>query len=98
MRPAPALRAAIWVAALLLIAPAHTAAQGTTASIQGTIVDDSGPLPGATIVAKDTQSGFLFESVAGADGSFTLSGLRPGTYEITVTMNQYKPQSKTVQV
>jgi hypothetical protein len=48
-----------------------TRAQGTAASIQGVIVDESGPLPGATIVAKDTQSGFVFETVAGSDGSST---------------------------
>ena len=75
-----------------------TQAQGTAASIQGVIVDETGPLPGAAIVAKDTQSGFVFETVAGSDGSFSLANLRPGTYEITVSMNQYKPQSKTVQV
>jgi hypothetical protein len=78
--------------------PSLARAQGTAASIQGTIVDEAGALPGATIVAKDTQSGFVFETVAGSDGAFSLSGLRPGTYEITVSMSQYKPQSKTVQV
>jgi outer membrane receptor protein involved in Fe transport len=89
---------AVGLAAMLAIVPASARAQGTAASIQGTIVDEGGPLPGATIVAKDTQSGFVFETVAGSDGAFSLSGLRPGTYEITVTMNQYKPQAKTVQV
>ena len=74
------------------------AAQGTTASISGIISDDHGALPGATIVAKDTQSGFTYEAVSDAQGAFNLSGLRPGTYEITVSMVQYKPQSKTVQV
>jgi hypothetical protein len=76
----------------------HAAAQGSTAAIQGVISDDTGPLPGATIVATDAQSGFTYEAVADAQGSFVLSGLRPGTYQITVSMNQYKPQSRTVQV
>jgi Carboxypeptidase regulatory-like domain/TonB dependent receptor-like, beta-barrel len=87
-----------FLASLLLALPWYAQAQSTTANIQGTIVDETGPLPGATIVAKDTQSGYLFEAVAGPDGAFTLSGLRPGTYEISVAMNQYKPQSRTVQV
>jgi Carboxypeptidase regulatory-like domain/TonB dependent receptor len=98
MRPEGSARWAALLVALVVALPWQSAAQGTTATIQGTIVDESGPLPGATIVARDTQSGFQFESVAGPDGTFSLSGLRPGTYEITVTMNQYKPQSKTVQV
>ena len=79
--------------------PAHAvSAQGTLAGIQGKVFDDSGPLPGAAVVARDTQNGFQYEAVSAADGSFTLSGLRPGTYEITVTMPQFKPQSKTLQI
>ena len=74
------------------------AAQGTTTAIQGTITDDTGPLPGASIVAKDTASGFTYEAVADSAGFFALKGLTPGTYEITVAMPQYKPQASSVQV
>jgi hypothetical protein len=84
--------------ALAVATPSSTSAQGTTASITGIIADDTGALPGATIVAKDTQSGFTYEAVSDAQGAFNLSGLRPATYEITVSMPQYKPQAKTVQV
>ncbi len=90
-----------WMVCLALVVaalPRPARAQGTSASIQGSVIDDSGPLPGATIVAKDTQSGFQHDAVTAVDGTFTLSGLRPGTYEITVTMAQFKPQSKTLQV
>jgi hypothetical protein len=92
-----------WKTSLTLIVllagtPLSAVAQGTTASISGSITDDTGPLPGATIVAKDTQSGFTYEAVSDTQGAFTLSGLRPATYEVTVSMPQYKPQAKTVQV
>ena len=83
---------------LSVVTTSLAAAQGTTASLSGIISDDHGALPGATIVAKDTQSGFTYEAVSDEQGAFNLSGLRPGTYEITVSMVQYKPQSKTVQV
>ena len=89
---------AVALAVLAIALPHAAAAQGTSASIQGTIVDEAGPLPGATIVAKDTSSGFRTKRSPASTGTFTLSGLRPGTYEITVTMNQFKPQSRTVQV
>jgi hypothetical protein len=85
-----------WLLAGGAVTPAF--AQGTTSTIQGTIADETGVLPGATIVARDVESGFRYEAVADAQGLFTLSGLRPGSYEITVTMDQYKPQAKTVQV
>jgi outer membrane receptor protein involved in Fe transport len=95
-----ATRLTAWlaIAGFVLGSPAFASAQGTTATIQGTVVDDTGPLPGVTITAKDTQSGFTHEAVSDAQGAFTLSGLRPATYEITVAMQQYKPQAKTVQV
>ena len=88
------------LAGLMLIAGCSipVAAQGTTAGIQGTITDDTGPLPGASIVAKDTGSGFTYEAFADGVGFFALKGLTPGTYEITVALPQYKPQAKTVQV
>ena len=72
--------------------------QGTTASIQGTITDSTGALPGASVTAKDTATGFTYEAVSDAQGLYRLAALRPGTYEISVIMGQYKPQSKTVQV
>jgi outer membrane receptor protein involved in Fe transport len=88
------------LAGLVLVAGASilAAAQGTTAGIQGTITDNTGPLPGASIVAKDTGSGFIYEAVADDVGFFALKGLRPATYEITVAMPQYKPQARIVQV
>jgi PPE-repeat protein len=81
-----------------LALPPRLSAQGTTAAIQGTIADATGPLPGAIITARDTQTGFSYEAVSDARGGFNLSGLRPAVYEISVAMNQYKPQAKTVQV
>lgn len=73
-------------------------AQLTTASISGTVVDQNGPIPGASIAAVNTQTGFLHETTAGNDGKFQLAGLPPGTYEITVKAEAYKPQSRTMQV
>lgn len=88
------------LAALVLLGGASTrvAAQGTTSGIQGTITDDAGVLPGVSIVAKEVGSGFTFEAVSDDGGFFSLKGLRPSNYEITVSAPQYKPQAKTVQV
>src|SRR5712691_5284085 len=81
-----------------VIAASPAAAQSTSTGIHGTVSDDSGALPGASVVARDTQNGFRYETVTDGQGFFTLSGMRPGTYEVTVAISPYKPQSKTLQL
>ena len=85
-------------AAVLLGAPWPALAQSTTATIRGVVKDETGSLPGATINARETASGFTSDTTSGADGSFTLAGLRPGSYDITVAMSQYKPAARKLQV
>ncbi|MCA1563191.1 MAG: carboxypeptidase regulatory-like domain-containing protein [Acidobacteria bacterium] len=84
------------LAVLLLGGPAQ--AQITTATVGGTVVDDTGPVPGASILALNIQSGFRRETTAGTDGKYQLGGLQPGTYEIKVSAQGFKEQTKTVQV
>lgn len=79
---------------LVLAAALPGAAQSTSATLRGTVVDDTGPMPGASIVAQESASGFTFSATTGSDGTFTLAGLRPGTYDITVSMPQYKPAAR----
>src|SRR5262245_44860295 len=73
-------------------------AQSTSATVRGVVKDDTGGLPGATITAKESTGGFTFGAVSGGDGSFVLAGLRPGTYDITVEMPQYKPAARKLTV
>jgi Carboxypeptidase regulatory-like domain/TonB dependent receptor-like, beta-barrel len=88
----------IAVTLFCLLSAATTAAQVSTATIQGTVSDATGVLPGATVTAREVSGGFTQETVSDSDGTFALAGLRPGTYEITVAVSQYKPQAKTVEV
>jgi Carboxypeptidase regulatory-like domain/TonB dependent receptor len=82
----------------VLLTPSILAAQIATSTLQGKVTDGTGVLPGATVTAREVQSGFTQEAVTDVEGSFTLPGLRPGTYEIRVAMEQFKPQTKTVEV
>lgn len=84
--------------AVVMLAPSVAGAQTTSTTITGVVTDQTGVLPGAMVTAIDTASGFRHEAVAGADGVYRLSGLSPGTYEITVATESFKPQSRTVQV
>ncbi len=92
------LVAAPALALLALLVASTAGAQATTASIAGTVGDKSGPLPGATVTAKNVQTAFVYKATAENDGTFILSGLPPGTYEITVASEAYKPQTQTVTV
>jgi hypothetical protein len=83
---------------LPLLASRTLWAQGTTASIAGTVTDKRGPLPGATVAAKNAQTAFVYRTTAGDDGSFVLAGLPPGTYDIEVYSEAYKPATQTITV
>jgi hypothetical protein len=90
---------AVFAAMLLFAGVAVTALGQTTATITGTVTDESGNMfPGATIVATNTASGFTHTANAGGDGRFTLAGLPPATYRIDVSAPSYKGSSRAVQV
>lgn len=88
--------AAVWVVSLVAAGAAN--GQVSTATIQGTVSDATGLLPGASVTAREVQSGFTSEALTATDGTFTLAGLRPGRYEIRVAVSQYKPEAKVVEV
>jgi outer membrane receptor protein involved in Fe transport len=86
--------------ALLLLAFAPAAlAQGTNATITGTVNDESGNLfPGATVTATNTANGFTHSATAGSDGRFTLAGLPAANYRIEVSAPSYRASTSEVRV
>jgi hypothetical protein len=52
--------------------------------------------PGATVVAVSTETGFTARATAGADGSYVLTGLRPGTYDISFSAPNGTPVTRRV--
>lgn len=83
---------------LITLAASPILAQTTASSIRGVVVDQSGPIAGATVEAVGTQSGFRYTATSREDGTFTLPGLQPGVYRLNVSSEAYPPQSQTVQV
>lgn len=79
-----------WVIAFALmfgtaISPAM--AQQGTAEVRGKIVDaQAGALPGVTVVVRNQDTGMFRETVAGEDGTYFVTGVQPGRYEITATL------------
>lgn len=73
-------------------------AQVATSTIRGNVTDGTAVEPGATVVARNVASGFTSRTTANAQGGYTLSGLRPGTYEITATTSENETASDTVSI
>jgi hypothetical protein len=68
------------------IAIVPAAAQTTTASIRGQVSSASGaPVAAAAVTAVSTATNQTFRAVTDQGGSYTLNGLRPGTYRVTIT-------------
>src|SRR5687767_12996853 len=76
-----AVRTALLATAFLAATPAL--AQLTTATIRGQVSTAAAPAPGAVVTARNIETGATANSTAGPDGSYVLTGLRPGTYDIS---------------
>ena len=71
-------------------------AQTTGATLQGTISDDQGGvLPGATVVIRNTDTGWTRDVVSDARGWYRVAALPPGPYEVKVTMSGFVDYIRT---
>jgi hypothetical protein len=77
------VHAALLATTLLAAVPAH--AQLSTATIRGQVTTSAAAAPGATVTATSVDTGHTARATAGADGSYVLTGLQPGTYDISFT-------------
>jgi hypothetical protein len=80
---------------VLLLAVA-AAGQSFRGGIQGTIADASGAsVAGARVVATNTGTGLVRESVTDSDGNYSFAELPLGTYSITATKEGFRTQTAT---
>ena len=72
------------------------AAAQTTAQINGTVVDESGAaLPGVTVTAHQTDTGFRRDTVTDSTGSHTLTNLPIGPYRLEATLAGFRTYVQT---
>ena len=90
--------AASALALALALTAGAASAQVATSTIRGSVTDDGAAEAGATVVARDTATGFTSRTTANAGGGYVLSGLRPGSYEITVTTTDGETASDVVSI
>jgi outer membrane receptor protein involved in Fe transport len=87
LRPAP-LAALI---ALSLIAPTNIAAQIATATLAGTVRDDTGAaLPNVTITVKSEATSAVRSTTTDAEGRYRFAALDPGVYEVRAELANFK--------
>jgi hypothetical protein len=76
---------------VMCLMSAGLAAQQGTGELRGRVMDaQSAAMPGVTVIAKNEATGQFREAVSGADGSFFMSALTPGLYEITAELTGFK--------
>ena len=75
----------------LLLLPGLAAAQQGTTEVRGRVVDAQGAvLPGVTVTVRNQATGMYRETVSGEDGSFIVSGIVPGQYQLVAELQGFK--------
>jgi outer membrane receptor protein involved in Fe transport len=87
-------RARIAILATSLLAASPALAQLTTSTIRGTVSTGTAAAPGAVVTARNVDTNAITRAAAGPDGSYVLTGLRPGTYDISVGAAEGAPAAK----
>ena len=90
---------AVVVVLLAATAFARIHAQGSTASLAGTVRDEQGlVVPGVTVTLAGTENTFSRTVTTSGDGGFELPGLLPGDYKMTVELSGFTRQELAVHI
>src|SRR6185369_6903913 len=81
---------------LILMALASEAgAQFANASLGGAVTGGDGSgLPGVSVTIKNQESGLVRSTVTAGDGGYSVTGLKPGTYEVTFELAGFRTVNK----
>ena len=89
------LRACVFGAAALLLSTAMASAQAT-AELNGRVTDESGAvLPGVTVSATQTETGFTRSAVTDGNGTYTMPNLPTGPYRLEVALQGFRTYVQT---
>ncbi len=93
------LKMASCALAAVLCLTADVAAQSTTGTISGRVVDAPGlSVPGVTVVATSPNLQGARETVTSGNGDYILSLLPPGTYTVRFELTGFAPQARSATV
>ena len=75
----------------LFLAPAAFAQLASQTALVGTVSDPAGlVLPGASVVAVNVGTRDTYEATTNAEGDYYIQFVKPGTYEVSVTVNGFQ--------
>ena len=91
------MRWRVTLAVVLLATTTSVAvAQITSATLSGTIKDETGGvLPGVDVAVKNLDTGLTRSAVTDANGYFTVPGLAPGKYETRAMLQGFRTGVQT---
>jgi len=79
----------------MLLIPVASFSQRNPGAMSGTVSDTNrAPIAGTSVQAKNTETGAVSKTVADVRGSYTLSELPPGTYELSAASFGFKPYER----
>jgi len=91
-----AVRAGFFVLIVLLGCSVKVNAQLGTATLSGVVSDSTGAgIPGAEVTLQSTLEQASRQTVSGTTGSYVISAILPGTYQLTVKANSFEAQTLT---
>src|ERR1700757_494934 len=78
------------IAALCVLLAVPAFAQSDRGTITGTVTDqDGGVVPGASVVAVNTDNGSKYETVTTSTGNYTLAEVPVGMYNLSVELSGF---------
>jgi hypothetical protein len=80
------------LALLAFVAPATLAAQVTAVTVHGTVVGDTTALGGASVEARNRETGAVRIATTDARGGYQILGLTAGAYDLTARAVGYGPK------
>ncbi|HTM32831.1 MAG TPA: TonB-dependent receptor, partial [Vicinamibacterales bacterium] len=85
------------VALVLFLVAGPAYAQQTESRILGRVLDSSkAALPGVTVTVLSVHTGSSREAITDADGSYTVTNLRPGAYVVKAVLSGFQEQRREV--
>jgi len=87
--------AAVLLFAAFLAQPRPAAAQGTTGTISGTVIDPSGgTVAGATVTVRELNTNAIHTAATSPIGTYTIPQLPPGVYGVKIAQAGFKTMER----